>query len=519
MTSTEEKLTNLRSTLSELSNFQEQYDIKRKADATDAAATTNVEAFPNPRLLKRYRTARNTYIHRRTLQMFVEMMSTYDADANTFALPTVSPEERAEQQTKNEEVLNALKSTMERVDTLRKENREGYAEFERKRMELADIVSRMERSVANSEADDGEDIMDDEVITEEDVEAQEEELSKLAERREMLEHKLRLVRGQIAHVESEVSETQKAVNEVRVKTGRKPIEWREESAGAEGVEFISVKESVDAEVAEMQEKIEQLKNSSEFYQGMKELMEELGGIKILESAKGDDEYSIKFMLLDSHILELNLEQNGKSLRVATAKLLTSTSLPVPQVSEEETTNLMETIHSFSISNISFSKLMSQKPSSAINIRPLDDLVSYSHELESSHGIRFVVSETLARIRTAQARIVELTKLKTSYAYQVYDVDDHEQEVVCALNEGISVALRLGADCPLVKGSVYISELCGVGGWEEEKLQELKAVVDERRCRGPVEVMEVLSEEIKRRTKDEGWKLPLTPVLMRGSGGD
>jgi hypothetical protein len=84
-----------------------------------------------------------------------------------------------------------------------------------------------------------------------------------------------------------------------------------------------------------------------------------------------------------------------------------------------------------------------------------------------------------------------------------------------LNEGISIAMRLGIDCPGVKGSVYVTELCGVGGWEEEKLEELKVYLGERRCVGPVEVMDVLVEELKRRSVDEGWKVPLTPVLMRG----
>jgi len=159
--------------------------------------------------------------------------------------------------------------------------------------------------------------------------------------------------------------------------------------------------------------------------------------------------------------------------------------------------------------------MSQKPSESVVIRPLQDLVAFSQQLESTHGIRFILSETLARIRTAHSRIEELTLLRSKYAAQVYDIESTgEQEVVCALKEGISIALRLGADCPLVKGSVYISELCGVGGWEEDKLQELKKTVGERRCRGPVEVMEVMVEEIKRRREDEGWALPLTPVLMR-----
>jgi hypothetical protein len=55
----------------------------------------------------------------------------------------------------------------------------------------------------------------------------------------------------------------------------------------------------------------------------------------------------------------------------------------------------------------------------------------------------------------------------------------------------------------------------VGGWEEEKLATLKKVVEQRRCKGPVEVMEVMVKEIRKRRNGEGWAIPLTPSLPRG----
>ena len=440
------------------------------------------------------------------------MMENYDNEK--FVLQTPSQEELKGQRVKNAEVLAALQKTVEKASTLRSENVKNFQEFERKREELSDIVSKMERH--SSEGED-ETMSDGEEVTEDVVAAQEEELNALTEKRVMLEQKLQAVRGQISQVENDVHNTQRAVNEVRVKTGRKPIDWKESNGD---VEYFSVKESVDAEVAEMQDRIGELQSSAEYYEGMRELMEELGGVRLLETkgADGADQgFVLTLMLLGSHILEVTLSKEGSKseLRVKDAKLLTSMSIPVPHPNEEETANLTQTMHSISMSNLSLSKIMSQKPSESVVIRPLQDLVAFSQQLESTHGIRFILSETLARIRTAHSRIEELTLLRSKYAAQVYDIESTgEQEVVCALKEGISIALRLGADCPLVKGSVYISELCGVGGWEEDKLQELKKTVGERRCRGPVEVMEVMVEEIKRRREDEGWALPLTPVLMR-----
>lgn len=113
--------------------------------------------------------------------------------------------------------------------------------------------------------------------------------------------------------------------------------------------------------------------------------------------------------------------------------------------------------------------------------------------------------------------MELATLRERYAAHIYECGGttNEQEVVCAINEGITVALRLGADCPIVPGSVYISEIFGLGGWDETKLSTLKNAVLENRCRGPVEVMECLSMEIRKRCLEEGWVVPTTPTLPRG----
>ena len=49
----------------------------------------------------------------------------------------------------------------------------------------------------------------------------------------------------------------------------------------------------------------------------------------------------------------------------------------------------------------------------------------------------------------------------------------------------------------------------------EKLEALKIAVIERRCKGPLEVMEVLVEKIRRRGREDGWEVPLTLSLPRG----
>jgi len=393
-------------------------------------------------------------------------------------------------------------------------------------------------------SDDDDDHMDEEEveeITEQDVAEQQDQLHQLQQRKLDLENRLRSVQAQIVDVEDDCHRTKQVVNEVREKTGRKPLDWSgfTENEGTDGngndVEYIC---NVDNEIVELQEKAAELKQSSDFYDGIRELMEELGGVKILSSSacEQEDGFTLTLKLLGSHLLEIRLKKSSssvvgggsnESLFVASAKLTTPTTFPMPEsqpeTMTEDTENLTETINQ-SLSNVSLSKIMSQKQTVSIVIPPLDDLVKWSRSLESSQGIRFVLVETMARIRTLDARVAELTHLRQNYAAQVYDIETNcesaqfggaEQEVVCAINEGITVALRLTVDCPLVPGSVYISELFGVGGWEEEKLVALKKVVEERRCKGPVEVMEVMVKEIRRRRHEEGWAIPLTPSLPRG----
>ena len=547
----------------------------------------------HPELLRRYKAARNAYLQRKTIESFISSLRLYDPIANTFPLPDddAEAEARAELAMRQDEVLGAVNETMEKVSGGVDEVRIKWEQFCAKREELSQIVEGMERAERNrrlqgggendSEGTDAED--DGEEITEDDVALQEEKLSELQQRKLKLEHRLRSARAQILDLEDDCHRTKRVINEVRVKGGRQPLDWRgligdgSESireAGAiavgkddeeGGVEYIApIAQQVESEIAEVEEKASELKKSCEFYDGIRELMDELGGVKILSSKSisysssasseasngviespekrqkldNDDGFLLTLMLLGRHILEITLSKSTADkdgLRVLDAKITTPTAFPIPEApgngtnanNNEETASLMETLHSVSLSNQSFSKIMSQKQSVEIKIPALDDLVLWSHSLESSsHGIRFILVETMARIRTLEARVVELSKLRERYAAQVYDVEASsalgsnkyggaEQEVVCAINEGITVALRLGADCPLVPGSVYINEIFGVGGWDEGKLDDLRVMISNSRCRGPVEVMQRMTEEIRRRSREEGWEVPATPNLPWG----
>lgn len=555
MSSTTDNLTKLRAAVQDLQsaklNLPQNFLDNNKENNSNK---NNVVVNSTQLSLQKYKSARETYIQQRTSEMFLDLLKQYDPVSNTFPLPTEpTDEERQALQVRKENILNSIRDTMKNVNEEMRTVQAEYGQLEEKREEFVQIVEGMERSERQNRMNGGSDPMDEEEddddataedgeITEEDVAEQEDRLEELQQRKIEMENRLRSVRAQILDVEDDCHRTKQVVNQIREKTGRAPLDWRgftttdgnDNSVDNNDVEYISLGQGVENEIAEMQEKAAELKQSADFYDGIRELMEELGGVKILSSStleerEGKGGFTLTLMLLGSHILEIVLKKLSldDSLSVVNAKLTTSTTFPIPETRPEEmnedTANLTETINQ-SLSNVSLSKIMSQKQTVSIAIPPLDDLVKWSRSLESSQGIRFVLVETMARIRTLDARVSELTHLRSNYAAQVYDIESSpessrfggaEQEVVCAINEGITVALRLGVDCPLVPGSVYISELFGVGGWEEEKLVALKKVVEERRCKGPVEVMEVMIDEIRKRRNKDGWAIPLTPSLPRG----
>ena len=541
----------------------------------------NGPAVP-PALVSRYKRARESYVRRQTMQRLVECLAAYDPATNTLPLPSPADSgSLAEAARRRDEVLSLVRSTVGSVNSEADAVRAKFGQFADKRDELKGIVDGMERAQRRAalgegrdddeEDDGGEEESDGEEVTEEDLAHEKERLAEVRRRKAELKERIRSVRSQIVDAEDDIATRKRAVDEVRARSGRGPLDWSgmgrggtQDSDGSDGSNntdaaggLDAVAEAVRSEAAEASDRAAELRRSAEFYDGMRELMEELGGVKILSSRTtggGDDGgFVLSLMLLGQHVLEVALAREplppGKAdgtkrdLRVESARLTTAATFTVPSPpagggdgSGEDTAQLAETMHSVSLTNQSLARIMAQRPSVSITVPPLDDLVRWSRTLDdSSRGIRFVLVETLGRIRALDARVSELNLLRVRYAAQVYDIDGPggkssssgggspdefgaaEQEVVCAVNEGITVALRLGPDCPLVPGSVYVSEMYGVGGWSDERLDVLRDAVRERRCRGPVEVMEVLVGEIRRRSREEGWAVPPTPMLPRGRG--
>jgi hypothetical protein len=105
----------------------------------------------------------------------------------------------------------------------------------------------------------------------------------------------------------------------------------------------------------------------------------------------------------------------------------------------------------------------------------------------------------------------LTKIGKSY-HSSNSFGGEDQDVVCSLNdEQMTVVLRLTPDCPVSAGSVYMEQLVGVGGWKDDKVQEIKEIIDAQQFSSPVALLRAVKAEIARMAQ-AGMILPRTPTM-------
>ena len=447
-----------------------------------------------------------------------------------------------------------------------------YNALNEKRRELEGIVEELEKKDANSNAN-GRNGMDmdmdmdvdididgdtgnhndsDDILDQTELELQDEKLNILMEKRSRLEAKLRKVRMETEKVSSQIGSKKDLLRQMASMNGGDESGSNASSSGGDSaidVDNLDV-EVMKAETEEIRLQTQKLKDMSEFYESIKSATEVISGIKILSvtdasatnfkdtatgSATGrldmdmnmnmEGAFSLKVQLLNQHIVEIIMKDNskshglspgintncsttGESFRVLSARLVTNSVL----------TDTLEGSGSDSGSE----DLNNPTPTVSITIPPLDDLVSLAANLEPGQDLRFVLRESLARVRTLSARMNELAYLRTKYLTKItnpaknkvlYGFGGEDQEILCSLDSQITVVIRLTANCPILKGSAYIQRIVGCGGWESAVLQKIKSKVNEHRPSGPVDLMETLVDEIARVVKEDNIKIPGTPNAL------
>ncbi|CAB9508447.1 expressed unknown protein [Seminavis robusta] len=269
--------------------------------------------------------------------------------------------------------------------------------------------------------------------------------------------------------------------------------------------------ALQAETEETNKTLAEFQKMQDFYDGLRLMMEELTGIQLVKTttttAKESDDSdegaatppSVIFhvRLLQKHDVSVTLcpdPNKPEELRVKSAKFLTSTEVYAPKEAGKD------------------QKDENKENALKLTIPNLEDLVKLSAIFPAGDDLRFVIRETMARVRVTEAQVVELAELDKFVLTRIEKPCGLEQPLVCSLNEEcITVVLRLSPDCPIVPGSVYIHHMVGLG-WDDDKVELVKANVSKKLFQRPIAVIQGVKAEIARLREEEGLTVPSTPVL-------
>lgn len=304
--------------------------------------------------------------------------------------------------------------------------------------------------------------------------------------------------------------------------------------------------SLQAENSKLQSKIDQYQEMADFYQNLTTVMEELRGMRIIETkpAKGSTEAAgdssensphleLTVRLLDRYDVHLELQASNTTIdRNGSYRVKAATfDQEIILSSAEETISKEMSDHTAAVAATAASGATIAYPIQ-LPVPKLDDLVRLSQSMKPVESLRFVLREATARIMCLQARVRELTVLQQEFGGQeglalsslLSEDDDNEnhidgtdfggrfQDVACRLetkgnaeNQAatVGVVLRMTPDCPLLAGSVYIEQIGTPPATtcEFEKLQDherwvkLKEEFNQQRFASPVELMRALRQAV------------------------
>jgi hypothetical protein len=146
------------------------------------------------------------------------------------------------------------------------------------------------------------------------------------------------------------------------------------------------------------------------------------------------------------------------------------------------------------------------------------------QLPGNQALQFCIREAVGRIAVTQARAEDLSQLQELALTKIGRIGATtgsackdsfgglDQEVVCSFNEQLTVVLRLTPDSPMVRGSVYIDQIVGLGGWDHLVVEQLKDMINHQQFGSPVRLIRAFQSELERLQSEEGLVLPGTPTL-------
>lgn len=548
LSSSSSSLNQIRESLASL----ESYTLPERYDPSQS---NNTEPALPAELTRRYRQARDTYLRHRINDLILDHLSTLESkpDENgnlTLSLQLPKPDADSDPAELQQLLSNVKQDLYQNVVNLKLAHENVYYKYQslmEKKERLKDIVHQLSQEEECCHKDnDGDANMQD--VTEmdesqknpnhnnidndnndEDDNMEESELQLQEERLQSLLTKKSILEGKLRHIRTE---TDLVKHDIDVKKDRlvQLLEMNKDTTRPISPDTVLQDinlDEIEAETEKLREESAKYQDMSFFYESARLALEEISGVRILSIAEKEvsstssssssldphhdasshthDILVMKLLLLHKHTMEMHLVSSSASgqeeFKVSSAQLTSSPILSDTLPDSDENKN---------------------NPSSTVTlaIPPLDDLVSISKNFDSARGIRFVLQETLKRIRMTSDRVTELALLRSKYLTKItlpssnkkYNYGGDDQEVICSINSSITVVIRLTPDCPRIKGSAYIYQIVGVGGWDEQVLQQLKEKVNESHSRSPIEVMDRLVDEVDALEQRGVVRIPTTPVL-------
>ena len=479
-------LSELRSTLERLQAYEAPESLEICTDVVEVVEKENIA--------ERYEKARDDYLNKRVQQVFYEHLSNHNGtfDGQSVPVPDVpSEEEQYDLQQMHQEAQAKLDATAKSVYERHQALQSKHDTFVHRREEIARMIKDMEDSVfdVKQNEDDNASDDDDDDVDEQDLVANEQNCVALAKRRGELTLQLTRKRAEINNKEKKLEQTTSALAEIHKDTDAPMVT-------ADNLE------EFEAETQEMQRQVNKYTEISEWYDGMRVVMEELMGITILSVNNADDGKAILLtvQLLGAHQIEIRLKpdlRRQNNLRVQRTKFITSTVVRSPSVDKSK-----------------------QSPVE-LHIPGMEDLVRLCSNMGPIEDLKFLLREAMGRIRAIVARVDELSVLRQKYLTKIgmlhhsgHSFGGEDQEIVCSINEGVTVVLRLTPDCPIASGGVYVDQIVGVGGWDQQILEDLKETLNDARHRGPVFLMDALKDELAHLQEEGDISLPTTPCLPK-----
>lgn len=381
---------------------------------------TSTENIVDSRIIEDYHRARDAYLQSKVAHTLLARL------ANGAEAPAVpDDEERQALQERRNQVIAEVQSTAEQMQQKLREHETLRAAFLSRKQELEQMLLE---SQASSRVDDGDEEMED--VDDADLAAEDARLQALQQRKIELEHRL-------ASVEHENMRMQKSIQQSK--------------ASLDGPITQEALKELQTKNAALSEEVAKYAEIKEFYEGLRLVMEELRGLKVIsvDRALESSNLVLKVQLLNQFDMDIELQVQPDSshdnVKVAAAKLTSSPTIRGPSVPG---TTLVE-----------------------LTVPALDDLVKLSDSTLPDDGLRFVLRETLARIQVLEARAKELTLLQQEGTvemgpYLASNFGGEDQDVMIAF-DGNTVLLRLTPDCPMVPGSVYVDQVSKNGQLLEE----------------------------------------------------